>query len=85
MSGPVGEVPSRAPAVAYGIVVGAVPTWYLEEEPPLEGVELTVVGGDGIPTRWAMSDDVADVVAVDLRRRGDVQVTGRRYRERARR
>lgn len=69
------------PAAAYGPTAATVSSWYFDEPPPPVGVQLTVTGVDDVPTRWLMAEDVADVVAEDLRRFGGLRVKGRRYQQ----
>jgi hypothetical protein len=59
----------QPPAAAYAVMVGLLPADYFRTAPPKRGARLTVVGNDGKPTQWDMSELQAKAVLTLLDRR----------------
>jgi len=64
-----------------------LPDWFFTRPHPPSGVELVVVGRDGVDTLWRMSEGLAGAVAGRLRRWGAAAriTNARTYDDRPRR
>lgn len=58
------------PAEAARVMERILPDWFHLRPPPPSGVELVIVGRDGIETLWRMTEGLAGAVAGQLRRWG---------------
>lgn len=75
------------PAHAAMVMERLLPDWYFTQPHPPTGVELVVVGRDGVDTLWRMSEGLAGAVAGHLRRWGSQAriVAARSFDDRPRR
>lgn len=73
----------NAPADAFHIMSGILPAWFHRNPPPSTGVHLIVVGRDGVPTQWQMTEGLAGAVVPQLRRNRSIHTAhGSYYDER---